>query len=198
MLSSAVREKLWTPIRLNDGSTHPYGLGWDLEPWQGHKRVHHLGSLPGFLADFERFVDDKLTVVVMINSTSLDPTKIAHGVAGFFSPALAPPVLKPIADNDPGVTSKAKAAITGFAGGNLDRSLFTAKLQTWLDNGGRAGMSTAFRSPGPIQSVQLVEQKSEGGQRTLRFRVSYPDDDHLATFHFDRDGKITDFGIGPE
>ena len=172
VLSSAVREKMWTPIRLNDGSTHPNGLGWDLEPWQGHKRVHHQGSLPGFLADFERFVDDKLTVVVMINSTSLDPTKIAHGVAGFYSPALAPPVLKPIADNDPGVTSKAKAAIAGFSGGDLDRSLFTAKLQTWLDNGGRAGMSTAFRSPGLIQAVELVEQKSEGGQRTLRFRVS--------------------------
>ena len=198
VLSSAVREKMWTPIRLNDGSTHPNGLGWDLEPWQGHKRVHHQGGLPGFLADFERFVDDKLTVVVMINSTSLDPTKIAHGVAGFYSPALAPPVFKPIADIDPGITSKAKAAIAGFAGGDLDRSLFNAKLQTWLDNGGRAEMSTAFRSPGPIQSVELVEQKSEGGQRTLRFRVSYPDDDHLAIFHFDREGKITDFGIEPE
>src|SRR5207245_2461249 len=90
ILSSNSRDQMWTPTELNDGTTHPYGLGWSLDPWQGHKRVHHQGGLPGFLSDFERFVDDKLTVIVMINSTSGDPTKIALNVAGFYVPALTP------------------------------------------------------------------------------------------------------------
>ena len=109
---------------------------------------------------------------------------------------LAPPVLKPIADEDPGVTARARAAIAGFVEGNLDMSLFTPKLHSWLNDNGKTGMSTAFRSPGRIQSVQLVERKTEWDQRTFRFRVSYPDDTRLATFHFDKDDKITSYGIG--
>jgi CubicO group peptidase (beta-lactamase class C family) len=82
ILSPSMREQMWTPVKLNNGTTVPYGFGWGLGPWQGHKRVHHDGGLPGFGASFVRFVEDKLTVIVMTNTNGGDPQKIALNVAG--------------------------------------------------------------------------------------------------------------------
>jgi D-alanyl-D-alanine carboxypeptidase len=195
ILSIEVREQMWTPVKLNGGATYPYGFGWSLEPWLGHKRAHHNGSLPGFLCDFERFMDDRLTVIVFINGTSGDPAKIARNIAGIYTPALA---LKPIADGDPEITTKVKTLIDGFVGGNLDTNLFTFELNSWLSDGGKVGMSNAFRSPGAIKSVSLVERKNEGDTRTYRYLVTYPTENLLGTFEFNMDNKVTSFGIEPE
>ena len=80
---------MWTRGKLNDGKTHDYGLGWQLEPYKGHKQVHHGGSLPGFRAEFARFVDDKITVIVLTNLDGATPSVIAKGVAAFYIPGLA-------------------------------------------------------------------------------------------------------------
>src|SRR4030095_16732920 len=90
ILKQSVREQMWTPAKLNSGATHPYGFGWELQTISGHKLVNHGGSLPGFRASFLRFVDDKLTVVVLTNSDNANPATIARGVADLFIPGLIP------------------------------------------------------------------------------------------------------------
>jgi D-alanyl-D-alanine carboxypeptidase len=87
---SSVREQMWTPVKLNNGTNHPYGFGWELSPIAGHKRVHHGGSLPGFRAAMARFVDDKLTVVVLTNSDNANPAAIALNIAALYIPGLIP------------------------------------------------------------------------------------------------------------
>jgi hypothetical protein len=57
--------------------------------------VGHNGGLPGFSADFERFIDDKLTVIVLSNMGGVDAGKIAFTVAGFYIAALTPQPEKP-------------------------------------------------------------------------------------------------------
>jgi hypothetical protein len=57
-------------------------------PFEGHKRVFHNGGLPGFSADFERFVDDRLMVIVLCNTEGIDAGKLAVTVAGFYNQAL--------------------------------------------------------------------------------------------------------------
>jgi D-alanyl-D-alanine carboxypeptidase len=89
-LKSSVREQMWTPVKLNNGTYHPYGFGWELSPIAGHKRVHHGGSLPGFRAAMARFVDDKLTVVVLTNSDNANPAAIALNIAALYIPGLIP------------------------------------------------------------------------------------------------------------
>jgi D-alanyl-D-alanine carboxypeptidase len=90
VLKQSAREQMWTPVKLNSGATHPYGFGWELQTISGHKLVNHGGSLPGFRASFLRFVDDKLTVVVLTNSDNANPVTIARGVADLFIPGLIP------------------------------------------------------------------------------------------------------------
>jgi CubicO group peptidase (beta-lactamase class C family) len=89
LLKQSALEQMWTPAKLNDGKTNPYGFGWELDTINGHKRVHHGGTMPGFRAELARFVDDKVTVVVLTNGDA-DPSPLAVGVAKFFIPGLIP------------------------------------------------------------------------------------------------------------
>ena len=89
-LDSAIKKASWTPVRLNDNSTYPYGFGWGLKPLNGHKTIEHSGSRQGFSTFISRFVDDKLTVIVLTNFSEAWAGRIAHGVAGFYIPALTP------------------------------------------------------------------------------------------------------------
>jgi D-alanyl-D-alanine carboxypeptidase len=94
ILKPASLEQMWTPVKLNDGKAQPYGFGWQLDSVKDHKRVHHGGSLPGFRAEYARFVDDKITVVVLTNLDGVAPAVIALGVAGLYIPDLATPAGK--------------------------------------------------------------------------------------------------------
>lgn len=84
ILKQAVRDQMWTPVKLNNGTSSPYGFGWELDSVGSHKRVHHGGTMPGFRAEFARFVDDKLSVIVLTNSGNANPGAIARGVAALF------------------------------------------------------------------------------------------------------------------
>ena len=88
ILKASVRDQMWTPVKLNSGESYPYGFGWMLGTVKGHKLVQHGGSLPGFRAGFARFVDDKLTIVILTNSDNANPNGIAGGVAALYIPGL--------------------------------------------------------------------------------------------------------------
>ncbi len=92
VLPQAALAQMWTPIRLNDGTTAPYGFGWSLGNVNGHRIVEHGGAWQGFKAYIARYVGDGLTVIVMMNLGDADPGAFAHGIAGVLEPALkAPP-----------------------------------------------------------------------------------------------------------
>ncbi|HEY8462287.1 MAG TPA: serine hydrolase domain-containing protein [Blastocatellia bacterium] len=88
ILKPSSREQMWTPVRLNSGATHAYGLGWSLEPLGNHRRADHGGSLPGFRSHYMRLLDDKLSIIVLTNSSSANPGGIARGIAAIYLPDL--------------------------------------------------------------------------------------------------------------
>jgi hypothetical protein len=90
VLKKSVRDQMWTPVKLNNGTTYDYGFGWELGVAGGHRQVSHGGSLPGFRAAISRFVDDKLTVVVLTNSENMNPSALAFNVAAVYVPGLIP------------------------------------------------------------------------------------------------------------
>ncbi len=90
ILKQSVRDQMWAPVKLNNGTSHPYGFGWELDTVGGHKLVQHGGSLPGFRAALARFLDDKLTVVVLTNGDNANAGSIALGVAALYIPGLIP------------------------------------------------------------------------------------------------------------
>lgn len=90
VLKRSIREQMWSPVKLSSGATHPYGFGWELATVAGHKLVQHGGSLPGFRAQISRFVDDKLTVIVLTNGDDANRGVFARNIAAFYIAGLVP------------------------------------------------------------------------------------------------------------
>ena len=75
IISAHARELMFTPYA---GS---YGYGWFVDTLYGRPHYHHAGYLDGFNTTFERYVDQKLCVVVFANEDDAPVKKIAHGLA---------------------------------------------------------------------------------------------------------------------
>jgi len=86
ILRKESRQQMWSPVTLNDGRTAPYGFGWHVESPKGRLRVRHGGGLPGFAAEFMKYVNDRLTVIVLTNGDDVDLPSIASGVAALYLP----------------------------------------------------------------------------------------------------------------
>ncbi len=89
VLTAPTREQMWKPgaqttNKSADGQALSYGFGWFIEEFKGRRLVQHGGSLPGFRASMLRFVDDKLTIIVLTNGDEARPDAIARGVANLF------------------------------------------------------------------------------------------------------------------
>jgi CubicO group peptidase (beta-lactamase class C family) len=94
LLKRSNLEEMWTPVRLRDGTTSNYGFGWYLRPVNKHKTVGHGGDMPGFTSFIWRFIDDRLTVIVLSNCETAQTARIGLGVAGLYVPALLSPEVK--------------------------------------------------------------------------------------------------------
>ena len=90
LLKRSSFDPMWTPVKLNSGKTSPYGFGWRVAEVNGHRLLEHGGAWQGFTMHISRYVDDRLTIIVMTNLDSghSDPAKIAQGVAALYLPAL--------------------------------------------------------------------------------------------------------------
>jgi CubicO group peptidase (beta-lactamase class C family) len=90
LIKKSSLDQMWTPTKLNDGKVEQYGFGWGFDEIRKHKIIEHGGSWQGFNTHIVRYVDDKLTVVVLANLAGANPGSIAHGIAGLYNPKLAP------------------------------------------------------------------------------------------------------------
>jgi CubicO group peptidase (beta-lactamase class C family) len=94
LLKRSSLEQMWTPVKLNSGKTQPYGFGWAFADVKGHRLIEHGGAWQGFTSYIARYVDDRMTVIVLTNLADADPGKIAHGIAGLYDPELKLPERK--------------------------------------------------------------------------------------------------------
>ena len=86
ILKAESRRQMWTPVRLNDGSPAPYGFGWHVDTFNGHRRVRHGGGLPGFISEYARFEDARLTIIALTNGDDIDLPSLVGGLVGFYLP----------------------------------------------------------------------------------------------------------------
>jgi CubicO group peptidase (beta-lactamase class C family) len=88
--TTAERAMLWTPVKLNDGSTYDYAFGWEVHKVGTHRQVRHGGTMLGFRADISRYPDDGITVITLGNSARGGVEKISGGVAALYIEGLQP------------------------------------------------------------------------------------------------------------
>jgi D-alanyl-D-alanine carboxypeptidase len=92
VLKRATLDQMWSAAKLADGKvfrfggTAGYAHGWAVDDRPGHKSVGHSG---GGSTAYWRFLDDKLTAIVLTNLQGADPDSLAKGVAALYVPGLA-------------------------------------------------------------------------------------------------------------
>jgi len=72
---------VFSPMRLTTGEVSDYGFGWGLS--DDPPIVEHEGGWVGFRTYIRRYLDDRLTVIVLSNA-SLDLSDTMAGVAGLY------------------------------------------------------------------------------------------------------------------
>jgi CubicO group peptidase (beta-lactamase class C family) len=68
----------------HEGTPVSYGFGWFLDPYRNHGRMWHYGDTLGFHTDIQRFLADRLTIIILANRTDLDPESLAAKVADLY------------------------------------------------------------------------------------------------------------------
>lgn len=133
LLSAASREKMWAATLLNGGKTNLYGFGWGLGQTRGHRWVAHSGGMAGSSTFILRLLEDKLTVIVLINGPG-NPGDVAIGVAGHYLPGLTLATIKPVRDPHPELSQRLKQCLHELAE-KKDSELLTPQFR---ENFGRS------------------------------------------------------------
>ena len=92
LLKARSLQKMWTPFPVGGvPSADGYGFGWGIDHVNGHRVVEHDGAWQGFSTWLSRYLDDKLTVIVLTNldADNTSPEVIGRGIAGIVNPDLA-------------------------------------------------------------------------------------------------------------
>jgi CubicO group peptidase (beta-lactamase class C family) len=86
LLKRSSLEQMWTVTPLKDGKPNSgrYGFGWFISTKNGHHVIEHGGAWQGFKSQISRYIDDKLTVVVLANLEQAKPEVIADRVAQMY------------------------------------------------------------------------------------------------------------------
>lgn len=197
LLKRASLEQMWTPEKLNNGKPLSYGYGWGVDVYRTRKRISHGGGINGFSTFIARFVDDKLTVVVLTNSESSDAGILANGIAEFFIPVLAENAPKTIADNDPKLTAFLKEVITSMANGEGNPDWFTPEARAMLFPDRIKQGKERMGSHGPLNTFELQEDSTEGGVRRRAYKVVFGEFGLRCGFTLAADGKIAGVGMRP-
>ena len=73
-----------TPVALASGAHTGYGFGWFLDAMNGHRRQRHEGDSIGFRTAIQRYPDDGLTVIVLVNRGAAPIDALSDGVARIY------------------------------------------------------------------------------------------------------------------
>ncbi len=116
-------ERMWRvdPHRNGERPLYTFGYGWENNRLRGSRLVEYDGNWQGFQAVMSRYVDKKLTVILMTNLALCRTERLAHTVAGLIDAELMPyPDSTP--DADPRKTDDFRAILdeigrgAGYAG----------------------------------------------------------------------------------
>ncbi|MGF6148358.1 Penicillin-binding protein E [Kingella potus] len=74
--------EIFTPARLSNGDTYPYGFGWSLVPApDGSPMSGHPGAWQGFSTELRRYEGDGTDIVILTNLAGTDTEALIEGIA---------------------------------------------------------------------------------------------------------------------
>ncbi|MDZ7960004.1 MAG: serine hydrolase domain-containing protein [Aulosira sp. DedQUE10] len=101
LLPQSTLDLMWTPHLPNQDNDweklrYVAGLGWWVLNYGSRRVVSHNGSILGFASNITRFIDDKITVILLCNLEQISrPDAIAKEIAGYYCSELTTLKLQP-------------------------------------------------------------------------------------------------------
>lgn len=180
-------QSMFSPVKLNNDSLHPYGFAWFLSPVNGHKAFQHSGSWQGYNNYIARFPDDKLSVIVLTNLNPSNPGLIAKDIAGLYAPGLSRQKFKIIKDDNPAMTKLITQLFKTPGETNLNNQLFSkesiSKIQPLLSSN-----NSLIKTFGQVENVAPLESTDSNLSRYL---VKYKVGTRLVSVTKNKSGQIT-------
>jgi D-alanyl-D-alanine carboxypeptidase len=190
LLKKPSLDQIWTAAKTNDGADAPfdYGFGWFIGSYHGHRFVQHSGGTPGFSSAIYRFLDDKLTVILLTNHSDTIVDPIVLDLAGMVVPALKRPDSKP--DPDPNVTARLKEAFSDLLNEKHDADLFTPPMQILLGTATGKAFWKWIAEHGTLGGFVFSDHEDFGDGRVLRYKVELGRNPYWFSCKMTSDGKI--------
>ena len=190
LLKRSSFDAMWTPVRLNDGTTHAYGFGWNVRELAGHRVIEHDGGYQGFASQISRYPDDNISVILFANLSGAPLGAMAHQVAELVNPNLR------AQDREPAATAGHQKLLQTITEGTADRGLFTPEAAATIFPLFER-FRDELRSFGAIENFELLNRKTEGSVLTNVYRVTFKNQKAMYIVIL-KDGKITSMDLKPE
>jgi CubicO group peptidase (beta-lactamase class C family) len=199
-------QQMWTAARLPSGVRASYGLGWEIGDARGVRYIGHGGGRAGVSSYLVRYLDARLTVIVLANLSGLNLRReFVEGVAGCYEPTLRPLRERPIQpDPDPQQTERVLAYLRDVASGNRDSPLVTTGNRAAVDAPQRSltrmlDELISFDSLGYVDvGGRDIERRGSRIERVCNYRlVTKTRTEHL-TLYLTVEGRVADQVVGGE
>jgi CubicO group peptidase (beta-lactamase class C family) len=188
LVKKATLDQMWTKVKLNDGSFSDYGFGWALNQWKERRLIEHGGAWQGFTSHIARFVDNKLTVIVLDNLAGGNAGKIAHRVAAIYEPALARTAIE---DKDPQVTLIARNLLVKLTQNSTSAADFTpAGLASVGPRAER--ISRNLQAQGPLTTFDLIARAETKEGRLFVYQLMFEKGSLLFRLTVSQNNKVVD------
>jgi CubicO group peptidase (beta-lactamase class C family) len=182
--------QMWTPIKLAGNATAPfnYGFGWYVDTYHGSRVIWHDGGTSGFSSAITRFVDYKLTIILLTNLADPILEPLARDIATIYVPSLA--AMHGVSNTDQKTSQILKEALTGLLNGKPEIELFTPAMRMFLATSSGKSFWQWFSSAGELKEFNFAEREDVEGTRILRYRALLGTTTFLVSFVLAKDRGI--------
>jgi CubicO group peptidase (beta-lactamase class C family) len=164
-----------------------YGMGWMTTDAFGRKQIGHTGSIPGFIANFMKFPDQDITIILLSNYEDVDGRQLSKDLAAVtFGEAYNLPVVKKEVKLSDDVLNRYVGEYTlpnGFsiAVSNESNKLFALAQGDQQKVELTPESETKFFLKGPDTSIEFIEEGGivkymfvdlQGGQKLTKVQSS--------------------------
>ena len=169
-------KEVFTPEKEN------YGFGWFIDNGFERKRARHNGMLPGYVSDFIKFPDDKITIIIFSNIDRAPLSRIARDVTAI---VLGKPYDMPVRGQVVSLSQEEFAKLEGEYKTPDGRQLIIRKdpdmLVAELKGAYTAGLIPLSRTEFymPLGDGRAIFTISADG-KAVKVNMRYSGEDHLA------------------
>jgi CubicO group peptidase (beta-lactamase class C family) len=190
LLKKSSLDQMWTAAVTNNGTdaAFNYGFGWFIDSYHGHRLVQHSGGTPGFSSVIYRFIDDKLTIIILTNHSDRIVDQLAIALAGKSLPALKRPEANP--DADPRTTAMLKDVVSGLLNAKYERESFTPAMRIFLNTATGKALWKWFAEHGELGSFVFSDRENRGDSQVLRYKMTLGGNPYWFSVNMTQDRKI--------